>query len=279
MFQRLFSVFFKNKMKQGYILLAIQTIAAIVISIISVIGFRNGHFYLYDNGNVGFFLILIGVFASLAVIALIVFFGITCFNNESYNSNQSYRLLAISDTKYFLANILSSFVALIVMNIINLLFVVLFSILAFVTDQDFRINTISIWQDICHDAFKLGADFYLTLLQIVVWLILLIFVTYVLISFLNFSSKAILNFLPGFSNRPALFFVRGLLILVISWLIIKVMEPINWLLASNVPGSLFYNDPDLTGFFYSSSLIFVIIFLVFLLADLFLFNRYFEPKD
>lgn len=279
MFQRLFSTFFKNKMKQGYIELAIQTIAAIVISIFSVIGFKNGHFYLYDNGNVGFFLILLGVFSALALVALVVFFGITCVTNERYNSNQSYRLLAISDTKYFLDNILSSFVAFIVMSIIELLIFVLISILGFLTDQGFRTNTISIAQDMSNDAAKLGASFYISLIQVVVWLILLILLTYVLISFLNFSSKAILNFLPGFSNRPALFLVRGLLILLISWLIIKVVEPINWFLDSRISRPLFYINPDWTSFFNSSNIIFLIILLVFLLADLFLFNRYFEPKE
>lgn len=279
MFQRLFSTFFKNKMKQGYIELAIQTIAAIVISIFSVIGFKNGHFYLYDNGNVGFFLILLGVFSALALVALVVFFCITCVTNERYNSNQSYRLLAISDTKYFLDNILSSFVAFIVMSITELLIFVLISILGFLTDQGFRTNTISIAQDMCNDAAKLGASFYISLIQVVVWLILLILLTYVLISFLNFSSKAILNFLPGFSNRPALFLVRGLLILLISWLIIKVVEPINLFLDSRISRPLFYINPDWTSFFNSSNIIFLIILLVFLLADLFLFNRYFEPKE
>lgn len=282
MFQRLFTTLFNDKLKKGYLLLLIQIVGSLASSFFVFFGFTNGHFYLYKDVEFSYFTALTGIFGGLSFLALAIFFITTCVANEHTNSNQSYRLLPISDTKYYLDNILSSFVAVVFMGILELLGIVVLSIFAFFTDPFFKKNTLSIWHDIQHNLFYFDRSFYLVALQVVIMLILLIFLTYVVISFLNFSSSAILNFLPGFSSHSLLALIRGIIIIFISWLIIKLLGPFGWFfsfLSQSPIRSLINSSIDIVGFLGSLNLIFLIAGVVFLAADLFLFDKFFEPKE
>lgn len=282
MFRRLFTTLFNGKLKTGYLLLLIQIVGSLALSFFVFFGFKNGHFYLYKDVQMGYFLSLISIFGGLTFLVLAIFFIYTCVANEHINRNQSYRLLPISDTKYYLNNILSSFVAILVMGVLELLAVVVLSIFAFFTDPFFKKNTLSIWHDIQHNLFYFDRSFYLVALQVAIMIILLIFLTYIIISFLNFTSSAILNFLPGFSSHSLLTLIRGIIIIFISWLVIRLLGPFgslfSWLF--NSPSNFLINSSvDLVNFLGCLNLIFLIAVVIFLVADLFLFNRYFEPKD
>ncbi|QGV04609.1 hypothetical protein [Lactobacillus acetotolerans] len=73
-------------------------------------------------------------------------------------------------------------------------------------------------------------------LESFVFFILLSLAFYITVSFFNFSTRAIIDFLPGMSSKFVVGIVRLILIILICWLIIKVLEilPADPLLDSQI---------------------------------------------
>lgn len=115
------------------------------------------------------------------------------------------------------------------------------------------------------------------LISIVVFLVLIAIAWYLMISFLNFSSSAIVNFLPKASNKLVLFFVRAITIIILLVLFDFVsvyfgnifQNIVNWIPAGSEAQ---------TGDMLQANLAIFIFDIIVAGVDIGLFNKFFEAK-
>lgn len=89
-----------------------------------------------------------------------------------------------------------------------------------------------------------------------------------------------MNFLPGTSNRIVLGIIRIIVILLIAWLISRAFNFLGTIISSNGP---FFSGNGIGKSTISDLAIaniwLFVIDMVFLAADLFLFEKFFEPRE
>lgn len=95
----LFKTMLGIKARGAYITLLFQMIAAIIATTFSML---NHDFKILMN--------LLSFFIGFAFFALFVYFVYAAVSNERINSSQTWRLVPISDTKFYLTNLVSAVV-------------------------------------------------------------------------------------------------------------------------------------------------------------------------
>lgn len=219
-FGNFFRRFFYQKSRAAYLIYLVQLGASLIITLL---GFLTTDFNFNDaaigdehiSGLATFFLSWLMIFAMFAFFAEPICILMTSFRNERINRAQTWRLLPISDSGFYLANTLSSFCVFVYLALLQFVTVHLAFGLTYVSDGHVRA---------AFGRFLSGAeaenfpdDFWLLVLSTAILLVLFGLLWYVIVSFYHFAYRSILDFLP-WTNKIWLFLVRlfTLIIVVLS---------------------------------------------------------------
>lgn len=212
-FKALFNQMGKKKRRSVYLLALLQLVAASIFALWGL--FSNGRFLNADKPIAWF--VMVCTFAPLADMAYVV---LSAWQNEKEYSSQTWRLVPISSSKFYLANISSA--------IVNGLYLVLIQIgMGIVTflpaflSKDVRTNIWEInralakethagdfWQKFS-DAFPIGE-----ILSAFLAFILFAILVYSIVTLLNLSSRTITDFLPDKHSKLIRFVIMIILIFV-----------------------------------------------------------------
>ena len=273
-FKSLFGRFFVEKAKNVYSFLIIQTVGALAFSVFGLLigtgkisEFLNSYTELLPDWLMGF--CLLGVFF------VIFFFIYIIVKNEKINHNQTWRLTAISDEKFYIANSLSTFATFVYFIILNIIVAGILLTASFFMDKDFRNS--------CERMFKqfrpnFEPNTIRFIFDIMLLLLLCCFFISLLISFLNFSSKAIMDYLPVASSGLIVKLLHIFIVIVIAWLFTKVEK----IFVDQVLGSLlnFLNfNPAYNNALPYVNVIVVVVNLIMLVINIFLFKYFFEAEE
>ncbi|MGJ0684158.1 ABC transporter permease [Lactobacillus johnsonii] len=212
-FKALFNQMGKKKRRSVYLLALLQLVAASIFALWEL--FSNGGFSNSYNPAVWF--VMVCTFAPLADMAYVV---LSAWQNEKEYSSQTWRLVPISSSKFYLANISSA--------IVNGLYLVLIQIgMGIVTflpaflSKDVRTDIWEInralakethagdfWQKFS-DAFPIGE-----ILSAFLAFILFAILVYSIVTLLNLSSRTITDFLPDKHSKLIRFVIMIILIFI-----------------------------------------------------------------
>ena len=212
-FKALFNQMGKKKRRSVYLLALLQLVAASIFALWGL--FSNGGFSNSDKPIARF--VMVCTFAPLADMAYVV---LSAWQNEKEYSSQTWRLVPISSSKFYLANISSA--------IVNGLYLVLIQIgMGIVTflpaflSKDVRTNIWEInralskethagdfWQKFS-DAFPIGE-----ILSAFLAFILFAILVYSIVTLLNLSSRTITDFLPDKHSKLIRFVIMIILIFI-----------------------------------------------------------------
>ena len=273
-FKSLFGRFFVEKAKNVYSFLIIQTVGALAFSVFGLLigtgkisEFLNSYTELLPDWLMGF--CLLGVFF------VIFFFIYIIVKNEKINHNQTWRLTAISDEKFYIANSLSTFATFVYFIILNFIVAGILLTVSFFTDNAFRNS--------CERMFKqfrpnFEPNTIRFIFDIMLLLLLCCFFISLLISFLNFSSKAIMDYLPVASSGLIVKLLHIFIVIVIALLFTKAEK----FFVDQVLGSLlnFLNfNPAYNNALPYVNVIVVVVNLIMYVINIFLFKYFFEAEE
>ena len=273
-FKSLFGRFFVEKAKNVYSFLIIQTVGALAFSVFGLLigtgkisEFLNSYTELLPDWLMGF--CLLGVFF------VIFFFIYIIVKNEKINHNQTWRLTAISDEKFYIANSLSTFATFVYFIILNIIVAGILLTASFFMDKDFRNS--------CERMFKqfrpnFEPNTIRFIFDIMLLLLLCCFFISLLISFLNFSSKAIMDYLPVASSGLIVKQLHIFIVIVIALLFTKAEK----FFVDQVLGSLlnFLNfNPAYNNALPYVNVIVVVVNLIMYVINIFLFKYFFEAEE
>lgn len=235
-FGTLFRQLFKQKAKSAYLLIAIQLIASLVLTVLSLIndGSEMNHAQVagVSIGNtVMTYLLSYGlIFLVIGIPVTLAYFVMTSWKNEKINRSQTWRLVPISSEKLYIANTLSSFAAFIYLNIIQAVITALISLVAYIGSDDLRKAVTLIFNELGREVnTNLGST-----VEFIISAILLGLAAYITVSFYHFVTRAIIDFLPNKAAAFTAIVVRLVMMVLVIWLVAKFFE-----VASNMYDSLF----------------------------------------
>lgn len=250
-FNHLFEKLLQKKAKNVYLLVILQFISSLASAFFTYFSFYSGRFHFNSNNNLEFLPGWMALFASLTFLFGPILFILTVVENERLNRNQTWRLAPISDGKFYVANILSSFVSLVYFVLLDVLIAICFLFLSIFTNSKFGKN-----------------------LQIEVDLNSTAIFDFIGIMLLHFSSQAILDFLPHASSHILISFVRIFIIIVLVGLLVRLYS----VFANYIINILLLRSTGLAGL-ESVVLMMFIIDLIILGINVFLINHFFEAGE
>lgn len=278
---KLFKTFCKQKSKSVYLIYIFQLISSFGLTIMAK-PMNSNNFY-SDAGVVkvnnfsSFCLGLVGMIFMTTFLAEGVLGILTTIKNEKFNKSKTWRLIPISDGKYFTANIASSIIELIWLGMLNLVTLMVLGVIALPGMEPNKwlgkmLNDIG--KEFSTSEF---IQMFSYLISIVIFLLLIAIAWYLMISFLNFSSSTIVNFLPKASNKLVLFFVRAITIIILLILFDFVsiyfgnifQNIVNWIPAGSEAQ---------TGDMLQANLAIFIFDIIVAGVDIGLFNKFFEAN-
>ncbi|WP_297820497.1 ABC transporter permease [uncultured Lactobacillus sp.] len=272
-FKNLFARMSKAKMRNIYLLVLIQLVSSLLITIWSLItssGFRG------DAGLLSWFIIVM----TLMPFIDIAYVFISTWQNEKEFDSQTWRLIPISSTKFYIANISSAIVNGLYLVVLQLAMGIV-AFLPAVFDHNIRFNVWQIsnavgkevsggnyWAKF-FEAFPIGI-----LLSEFIAFLLFAFLIYSIVATIDLSSKTILDFLP---ERHSKIF-RAIIIIVLVFVLL--------IASGNVMNMLYQMDPAhvMTGEIRSYSSVwftnfYLLIFsLIFSGINIWLLAKYHESK-
>lgn len=285
-FKQTFQQMFKVKWKWIKVILLIQLVCLIAGSLFLIIKYPHGvnpssHSFadqFFDFSN-NLFAVPVNLSGWLIVIGDPIFLGILCYQNEKINASQTWRLIPLSESKFFNANLLSSFISCVVIAIPQ----VIVSLILMAIEQKY-----SSANPIANTFNFANYDASNWLLSILFFLILIALVFFIMtfVSFSNFSSKTIANFIPSSKSKIIKKLVFILLVIIAVYLGFQLNESLTLLGLKQESLYLqqFKDDKVVNNIFiYNLSTIYLflelaIFSLIFWLSDTFLMKKYFEPK-
>lgn len=213
-FKALFNQMGKKKRRSVYLLALLQLVAASVFALWAL--FSNGGAFSNQDKPIAWF-VMVFTFAPLADMAYVV---LSAWQNEKEYSSQTWRLVPVSSSKFYLANILSA--------IVNGLYLVLIQIgmgvvtfLPALISNDVRTNIWEInqaiskssqagdfWQKLS-DSFPIGE-----MLSALLAFLLFVILVYSIVTTLNLSSRTITDFLPDKHSKLIRFVIMIVLIFI-----------------------------------------------------------------
>lgn len=235
-FKALFSQMGKKKRRSVYLLALLQLVAASVFALWAL--FSNGDAFSSQAKPIAWF-VMLSTFAPFADMAYVV---LSAWQNEKEYSSQTWRLVPISSSKFYLANILSAFV--------NGLYLVLIQIgmgiitfLPALLSKDVRTNIWEINQAISKSSH--AGNFWQKFLEsfpfgemLSAFLAFLLFavLVYSIVNALNLSSRTITDFLPDKHSKLIRFVIMIVLIFIFIFLsdnLINLLNQLRWGETSN----------------------------------------------
>ncbi|MDF7671987.1 hypothetical protein PT281_01630 [Lactobacillus sp. ESL0701] len=266
-FRQLFGELFKSKSKKLLQVIAIQLVAAVILA--GVMTFKAiampGNPYL--NMIRSFLLNLARVVAWTGLIAVLGSLFATISDVEKINHSQTWRLVPTTENTIYLSNITSSLVSFVILVLLEFICGIGPMLLHYSISGQW-----SMVMDFFNDMAKIG---WFKWCQIVVVLFLITLAVYLTVSFLNFSSQTIVDFLPNFSGKLGLKATRFIIFLLVYWLSVGAANIVLPIL--KLPFQLMFLGAaklQLLG-----GIAALVIFNLFVGAiDLFLINKTFEAK-
>lgn len=224
---------FIKRSRSIYLIFVLQLAAAWIIELLSV---WSTNFNFNDNmigdEHIGpattFFLSWLIIFAVLSAFAEPLCLLITSWQNEKVNRAQSWRLIPIGDSGFYLANILSSLLTFIYLGLLQLLVGLLGSSLLYLFDGHFRAAVSEGWA--AGRAMNLPHNWWLQVLSLTALILFAILLWYVMLSFYHFAYNALTDFLP-WTNKIWVFLVRLLTLVLVIFLFYRVIvttAPFFW---------------------------------------------------
>lgn len=219
-FWTLFKAMFKQKSKPAYLIILIQAVAALATVFLTMLsgGMQDPHINdIKVNVFIGWVLVYIGIFLMYSFFANGAYIIMTAWKNEKINRSQTWRLVPLSDGEIYICNTLSSFVSFVYLHVMQAIVGVIGGIIAYCASNDVRRavarvikyeNEVDHW----HISANLG-DFLL----LVLFMILIGLMWYVMISFLHFTTRAVIDFLPFTSNKFLIFIIRLVVLIAVIY--------------------------------------------------------------
>ncbi|MDF7668301.1 hypothetical protein [Lactobacillus sp. ESL0703] len=271
-FERLFTELFKQKSKKAHLMIMLQFVSALVTTIFNYFESTGEMKFVLQKEN-GFLPFLFAIFFAFSFLFLPIYLIVTSLQNERINHSQTWRLAPMSDANIYLDNTLSSFVNFIYLALLQ----TLGSIFLFGLSYLFNKRTKNGWDGMLA-AIRKGNQSRATLtdlLGIVLIAILLGLLVYLVISFLNFTSQAIVDFLPAVSSKFIVTIIRLILIIAIMWLLTKVYLFVKPIVAS--PLSYLLGEKELE--LWPAVGLFTILDVILAAVNMFLISKFFEAKQ
>lgn len=265
----LFKELLKRKIQRVNIIVTIQFVSAIALAFFTNFSINLGMIHTRLTNPADFLTEILACFGSLFFVFGLILFLLTISQNERLNRDQTWRIIPITDGKFYIENIFSSFISLIYFVLVNVIIVFILLLICVLFNSKFRQN--------------LGINIHpsLEFFYVIIVAILSCFFMFLIASFLNFSSIAISDFLPQGSNRTILFLVRLLIIIVIIGFIWKINSVFSFY-------DFFTGNFNLVNLKVTSlnslvelenlMIVLFVIDLVILALNLFLINHFFEPE-
>lgn len=273
-FNSLFGRFFVKKAKNAYSLLILQVIGALAFSVCGLL-IGTGGFYEFLNLYTELLPDWLMGFLILSFFCIIYFFIYMAVKNERLSHNQTWRLAATSDSKFYLANSLSSFVTFIYFIVLDIIVAGILFYFSYQIDQNFK----SSWQKMIkqlNPAFDVNTVHFI--INIIILVMLCCFFLSLLISFLNFASKAIMDYLPSFSSRLLVSFFHLIIVIIIAMLFARMEMFFANQLMGNILNLLNFKPAYDSNLLYANIII-SIVNLILLGVNIFLFDYFYEADE
>ena len=213
-FKALFNQMGKKKRRSVYLLALLQLVAA---SIFALWGFFSNGGFSNSDMPIGWFA-MVCTFAPLADMAYVV---LSAWQNEKEYSSQTWRLVPISSSKFYLANISSAIVNGLYLVLIQIGMGIVTFLQAFLS-KDVRTSIWEInralskethagdfWQKFS-DSFPIGE-----ILSAFLAFLLFAILVYSIVTLLNLSSRTITDFLPDKHSKLIRFVIMIILIFIL----------------------------------------------------------------
>lgn len=273
-FNSLFGRFFVKKAKNAYSLLILQVIGALAFSVCGLL-IGTGGFYEFLNLYTELLPDWLMGFLILSFFCIIYFFIYMAVKNERLSHNQTWRLAATSDSKFYLANSLSSFVTFIYFIVLDIIVAGILFYFSYQIDQKFK----SSWQKMIkqlNPAFDVNTVHFI--INIIILVMLCCFFLSLLISFLNFASKAIIDYLPSFSSRLLVSFFHLIIVIIIAMLFARMEMFFANQIMGNILNLLNFKPAYDSNLLYANIII-SIVNLILLGVNIFLFDYFYEADE
>lgn len=273
-FNSLFGRFFVKKAKNAYSLLILQVIGALAFSVCGLL-IGTGGFYEFLNLYTELLPDWLMGFLILSFFCIIYFFIYMAVKNERLSHNQTWRLAATSDSKFYLANSLSSFVTFIYFIVLDIIVAGILFYFSYQIDQNFK----SSWQKMIkqlNPAFDVNTVHFI--INIIILVMLCCFFLSLLISFLNFASKAIMDYLPSFSSRLLVSFFHLIIVILIAMLFARMEMFFANQIMGNILNLLNFKPAYDSNLLYANIII-SIVNLILLGVNIFLFDYFYEADE
>lgn len=279
-FWTVFKALFKEKSRSTYLVFGVQVLAVLIILIISAFNGTNLSDAQIIGAKVPSFvavidLFVVGLFTTTGIAAP-VYLLMTSWKNEKINRSQTWRLMPISDSKFYTANTLSSLASYAYLGVLQVLVAIFASIITYLSSSEVRKEIALILKEMQEPQHALQINWF-ACLEMVVAAILIGLFWYIIVSFYHFVSRSVIDFLPATKNGFILLVIRVITLIVVVYTLYFVINTI-----SNLGNPLFalMNGSD----FSSGSVGAVVIFLAILDAifggiNLWLFNKFVEAKQ
>ncbi|MDF7638948.1 hypothetical protein PT285_05985 [Lactobacillus sp. ESL0791] len=253
---KIFKMLFKGKLKTVNWFFIVQILAAITLTLT----FRPISEMFFNNFAAIFFV------SSFILEALYLIYS--SLRAEKLNSNQTWRLIAVSDGQFYLANILSSLMSYIYFGIIQ---IITFFMLIMLQDvkTNFVLQDIKTIRNIIKDV---GVSETIGVLFVIV-LIGLTF--YLFVSLIDFSSEAIVDFLPISSGKFMVNLIRIIILVIICWIGFQVYNLVWPIIARESLSEIALN---LGEYLPGNLTVFLITDIILLATNLLLITKAFEAE-
>ena len=289
LFNCCFTELFKLKTKKLNTLMLFQILTSMAITFFSLYKFENNHFirntYVNDFNFITnwmtsfFFLVLAFGFIAVCLIAIFA---------QRVNRSQTWRLIPMSSTNLYLDNTLSSFVSIVYLGILDVIGLLLLFGMSVLTDSRFKKDVITGFSSPSNAMSQLFNERAFKIWGSILLLILITLFVFFVVDFLNFSSRAILEFLPTTSGQGFLRVIFIIVLILACWVAVSANSflaslidfPIDFVFSSVLGifgGYREYNDRYVD---FGISLIIMLVFDIFLLiANTLIFNYFFEARE
>lgn len=280
-FGKFFKQLFKQKNRTVYLILAIQLIAAVIMTLIAIF---SGSLYINDDPTmagvkVNYFTTtifgIVGAFLVFSVIAEPVYLLMTSWRNEKINRSQTWRLAPISDSKFYLANTLSSFASYVYLAVAQIIISLIAALLCYVSSANVRKGVAKMCYEISKESPNANwGTFYGDLAEVCILVFLAGLLWYVMISFYHFAYRSVMDFLPA-NSKFVLLLVKLITLVVVIYLFSQIVA---------VTTTSMINLASWSNGKFDNSLInaiveFLIFDLIFGGLNLWLINKFVEAKQ
>lgn len=259
-FSKLTHQMLKQKVKYTYLVLVIQIIATFIFTVMNQAEYKREGFQnvLYNNSLL------------LTILFDVIFLAIMCWRNEKINLSQTWRQIPISNSRFYISNIMSTLLACAYLFIIQIILNMIISIPRI--DRIFN-DLVGLPDDIG------GYNFFGRALTFVAFLVLIVVMVSTFVSFTNFLTRIIVDNLPVKNTLWAKMLVMGILIIIAAYIAAQINEHFtNFLMTHVVQNTMLKTNITEAGSLGVTDLEFLLISIVLGGLDLWFINRFIEAK-